>query len=49
MTPSIAAYYDFRVDDPRFFEMLVPEQIEDLYAGDSLGRDEVKWVTQVFK
>jgi len=23
--------------------------IEEFYTGDGLGRDEVKWVTQVFK
>ena len=49
-----------RENDPRFFEALVPEQvanlfelsgfrlIEDIYTSDGLGRDEVKWVTQVF-
>ena len=52
--------YTSRENDPRFFEMLVPEQIENLFevtgfrlieevcTADGLGRDEVKWVTQVF-
>lgn len=50
-----------RENDPRFFEAFVPEQVADLFelagfgliedvvTGDGLGRDEVKWVTQVFQ
>jgi len=61
MTSPTIAYYDSRADDPRFFETLVPEQItdvfeltgfgliEEVYIGDGFGRDEVEWVTQVFK
>ncbi len=53
--------YTPRENDPRFFEALVPEQIaslfelagfgliEEVYTADGLGRDEVRWVTQVFK
>lgn len=50
-----------REDDPRFFEVLVPDQLamlfesfgfallESMYTSDGLDRDEVKWVTQVYR
>ena len=53
--------YTPRKDDPRFFEDVVPEQvamlfesfgfnlIDSIFTSDGLGRDEIKWVTQVFQ